>query len=294
LGDLLRGVVKERAVVGGEGDRDRDRQVADLAGGRDGLFDLREVGLRLDQHEVDARPSEGGDLLGECVERLRRAHAPVRREPNAERPHRARNQHASGAGDVHPARAELARPVRHAAAAEREPGRAEGVGEDHGGPGLDEGAVHARHDGRISGFGSRRQRVLIADDEVELREALVTMLEVHGFQVVGVAATGLEAVALFDATWPDLMLVDYRMPGQDGVAVTRYVKERSPNTQVVLFTVYDEMSLSLDATEAGVFAFLVKCLSPSLILQALSGAWDEKQRRDQEDSQVAHPPAGTG
>jgi len=79
-----------------------------------------------------------------------------------------------------------------------------------------------------------------------------------------------------------------------GVAVTRYVKERSPNTQVVLFTAYDEMSLSLDATEAGVFAFLVKGCSPSLILQALSGAWDEKQRRDQEDSQVAHPPTGTG
>ena len=120
------------------------------------------------------------------------------------------------------------------------------------------------------------------------------MLEVHGFQVVGVAATGLEAIALFDATWPDLMLVDYRMPGQDGVAVTHYVKERSPNTQVVLFTAYDEMSLSLDATEAGVFAFLVKGCSPSLILQALSGAWDEKRKRDQEDATVAHPPTGTG
>ena len=146
----------------------------------------------------------------------------------------------------------------------------------------------------IDGFGSRRPRVLIADDEVELREALVNMLEVHGFQVVGVAATGLEAVALFDATWPDLMLVDYRMPGLDGVAVTHHVKERSSNTQVVLFTAYDEMSLSLDATEAGVFAFLVKGCSPSLILQALSGAWDEKQKRDLEDSRVAHPPTGTG
>jgi len=154
----------------------------------------------------------------------------------------------------------------------------------------------AGHQGgrEIDGFGSRRPRVLIADDEVELREALVNMLEVHGFQVVGVAASGSEAVALFDATWPDLMLVDYRMPGQNGVAVTHYVKERSPNTQVVLFTAYDEMSLSLDATEAGVFAFLVKGCSPSLILQALSGAWDEKRRRDQEDSRAAHPPTGTG
>ena len=120
------------------------------------------------------------------------------------------------------------------------------------------------------------------------------MLEVHGFQVVGVAATGLEAAALFDATWPDLMLVDYRMPGQDGVAVTHYVKERSPNTQVVLFTAYDEMSLSLDATEAGVFAFLVKGCAPSLILQSLESAWEHKQKRDAQEVQVAHRSTGTG
>ena len=120
------------------------------------------------------------------------------------------------------------------------------------------------------------------------------MLEVHGFQVVGVAASGSEAVAIFDATWPDLALLDYRMPGQDGVAVTHYFKERSPNTQVVLFTAYDEMSLSLDATEAGVFAFLVKGCSPSLILQALHGAWEYKQKQDLQDVQVAHPPTGTG
>ena len=120
------------------------------------------------------------------------------------------------------------------------------------------------------------------------------MLEVHGFQVVGVAASGSEAVTIFDATWPDLLLLDYRMPGQDGVAVTIYVKKRSPNAQIVLFTAYDEMSLSLDATEAGVFAFLVKGCAPSLILQALEGAWAQKQRLDAQHVQAAHRSAGTG
>ncbi len=120
------------------------------------------------------------------------------------------------------------------------------------------------------------------------------MLEVHGFQVVGVAASGSEAVTIFDATWPDLLLLDYRMPGQNGVAVTHYVKERSPNAQIVLFTAYDEMSLSLDATEAGVFAFLVKGCAPSLILQALEGAWEQKQKQDARDVRVSNPTTGTG
>jgi CheY-like chemotaxis protein len=49
---------------------------------------------------------------------------------------------------------------------------------------------------------TNRPRTLIADDEERLREALVNMLEIHGFQVVGVAASGTEAIALFDAAHP--------------------------------------------------------------------------------------------
>jgi two-component system, response regulator PdtaR len=121
-----------------------------------------------------------------------------------------------------------------------------------------------------------RPTILVAEDEEHLREALVDMLE-HDYDVVAVAATGAEAVSLADSLGPQLVLMDYRMPGMDGVSATEAIKERNPAIKVVMFTAYEEASLSLDAERAGVSAYLVKGCAPSLILDALSnalrGAW---------------------
>lgn len=115
-------------------------------------------------------------------------------------------------------------------------------------------------------------RIIVAEDEAQLRDALVAMLAGHGFEVVGVANTGAEAVALVAAVEPELVLMDYRMPEMDGVAAAEAIKDRNPRTSVVMFTAYDETSLSRDATRAGVSAFLVKGCAPSLILEALASA----------------------
>jgi DNA-binding NarL/FixJ family response regulator len=127
---------------------------------------------------------------------------------------------------------------------------------------------------------SSRPRVLIADDEEKLRGALVNMLEVHGFQVIGAAANGAQAIAMSDATRPDLILLDYTMPGINGVGVIEHVKAQNPNTQIVVFTVHDESSLSLDVTKSGAFAFLVKGSPPALLLEVLNRAWERKQAID--------------
>jgi DNA-binding NarL/FixJ family response regulator len=122
--------------------------------------------------------------------------------------------------------------------------------------------------------------VLIAEDERPLGEALREMLETKGYDVVALIENGTNAIELGRDLRPDLALVDYRMPGADGVSVTEALKESSPNSQIVMFTAYDESSLSIDATRAGIFAFLVKGCAPSLILQAMESAWKEKQRLD--------------
>lgn len=124
---------------------------------------------------------------------------------------------------------------------------------------------------------SIRPSVLIAEDESELLEALRDMVEGKGFRVVAATTHGGEAIEIAARHRPDLALLDYRLPGIDGVAIARAIKSDSPNTQVIMFTAYDEMSLSVDATRAGVFAFLVKGCPPSLILQALERAWEFKQ-----------------
>jgi CheY-like chemotaxis protein len=134
-----------------------------------------------------------------------------------------------------------------------------------------------------------RPRILIAEDESELLEALRDLVEGRGYEVVAATTQGGEAVEIAAREKPDLTLLDYRLPGIDGVAITRAIKAESPSTQIIMFTAYDEMSLSVDATRAGVFAFLVKGCPPSLILQALDRAWAFKQ-----ELEPSGEPAATG
>jgi two-component system, response regulator PdtaR len=117
-----------------------------------------------------------------------------------------------------------------------------------------------------------RPRILIAEDEDELRQALADMLTTHGYRVVGLASDGAEAVGIAQGTTIDLALLDYRMPGIDGLTAAELIRAISPNVQFVMFTAYDDQALSLDAARAGAFAFLVKGCPPSLILQALDAA----------------------
>jgi CheY-like chemotaxis protein len=125
-----------------------------------------------------------------------------------------------------------------------------------------------------------RPRILVAEDEEQLRDALVGMLVDNGYDVVAAAHTGTEAVSLTAALRPQLVLMDYRMPEMDGVSATEIIKERHPGTDVVMFTAYGETSLSLEATRAGVSAFLVKGTAPSQILRALESALEGRGRSD--------------
>jgi DNA-binding NarL/FixJ family response regulator len=123
-----------------------------------------------------------------------------------------------------------------------------------------------------------RPTIVIAEDEEQLREALVEMLRDNDYDVVAEASTGSEATSLTAALDPDLVLMDYRMPGMDGVSATEIIKELNARTAVVMFTAYDETSLSLEAIRAGVSAFLVKGCEPALILRALENALEGRRR----------------
>jgi response regulator NasT len=129
----------------------------------------------------------------------------------------------------------------------------------------------------VNGSPAVRPTVLIADDDEMLQEALQEMLQDEGYRIVGVTGNGVEAVELGKELKPDLALIDYRMPGADGVFVTESIKEHSPETQILMFTAYNETSLSIDATRVGIFAFLVKGCAPSVLLQALESALEHKR-----------------
>lgn len=104
---------------------------------------------------------------------------------------------------------------------------------------------------------SHSVRVLIADDEELTREAIVGQLKCAGCEVVGEAHDGNEAVELALGLHPDVVILDIRMPGRDGLDAAREIMEREPMAIVMLTALHDQ-EIIRRANEVGVFAYLVK------------------------------------
>ena len=104
----------------------------------------------------------------------------------------------------------------------------------------------------------RRVRVLVVDDHQMLREALVGMLELSGFEVVGAVADGADATSPAAELAPDLVLLDLSMPVLNGLDTTRLLREVTPAAAVVMFSAFDSPELRRQAFAAGAVAFLPK------------------------------------
>jgi DNA-binding NarL/FixJ family response regulator len=111
-------------------------------------------------------------------------------------------------------------------------------------------------------------RVLIADDRPRSRSGLRALLGLRPeIEVVGEAADGREAVRLAAEYRPDVVLMDARMPVMDGVAATRVIKARWPETRVVVLTIHAARRAA--ALAAGADAFLVKGCPAAEVLRAI-------------------------
>ena len=95
-------------------------------------------------------------------------------------------------------------------------------------------------------------RVLVVDDTEHVRGMLVDMLELDGFNVVGQACSGEEAHSLCAEVSPDVIIMDYKMPGMDGLSAARVIRSERPNQAIVLYTAYLDPELEQQAKEAGV------------------------------------------
>ena len=120
-------------------------------------------------------------------------------------------------------------------------------------------------------------RILIADDHAVVRSGLRALLsEREGWQVVAEAADGKEAVAQALATAPDIAIVDYSLPLLNGVEVTRQIRQRSPCTEVILFTMYDNDNLIHDLLHAGALGYLLKTDAKRLLMTAVESVAQHK------------------
>ncbi len=122
---------------------------------------------------------------------------------------------------------------------------------------------------------SKAIRIVIADDHAVVREGLRRMLEQDGdLNVVGEASNGEEAVAKAIALSPDVVTMDLKMPGMDGITATREIKQKAPGVNILMLTLYGEDYVS-EAIEAGASGYLLKDSDCEQIIQAIHQVRDD-------------------
>ena len=115
-------------------------------------------------------------------------------------------------------------------------------------------------------------RLVIADDHPVYRDGLARLLSaIGGFDVVGVAADGAEAVELVASLAPDVVVMDIRMPNLDGIEATRRITAASPSTGVVVLSMFEEDELVFAAVRAGARGYLLKDADDDEIAAVLRG-----------------------
>ncbi len=112
-------------------------------------------------------------------------------------------------------------------------------------------------------------RVMVVDDHPLWRDAVERDLQVAGFDVVGVAANGNEALARFPAARPQVVVLDLQIPAPDGVAVTAEIVRQDPSVRVLILSASGEHTDVLAAVKAGATGYLVKSASREELLGAV-------------------------
>ncbi|MCL5264134.1 MAG: response regulator transcription factor [Chloroflexi bacterium] len=115
-----------------------------------------------------------------------------------------------------------------------------------------------------------RIKVLLADDHGLVREGLRKLLEIEpDIRVVGEASDGLEVLEMVDKLEPDVVLMDINMPVADGIAATREIVQRRPETGVIVLTMHKEDGHAVRAVQAGARGYLLKSAKAAELVSAI-------------------------
>ena len=102
-------------------------------------------------------------------------------------------------------------------------------------------------------------KLLIVDDDALIRKSLsINLSRENDITVVGTASDGAEALQMAEKLKPDILLMDIRMPGVDGIAATRLIKQRHPDIRIMMLTTFDDRPNIQQALSAGADGYLVK------------------------------------
>jgi NarL family two-component system response regulator YdfI len=116
-------------------------------------------------------------------------------------------------------------------------------------------------------------RILIADDHDVIRDGLRLILESEDdFEVIGEAANGAEAVRLCNEVHPQVVLMDLRMPGMDGLTAIKHIRQQLPDINIVILTTYNEDALMIEGLRSGARSYLLKDTKRQVLFDTLRAA----------------------
>lgn len=135
-------------------------------------------------------------------------------------------------------------------------------------------------------------RVLIVDDEASMRALLSALLADRGYEVVAALEDGTGIMDAIRRTAPDIVCLDYQLPGRDGLEILREINETAPQIDVLFMTASDELAVEQKAADAGAAGFIRKPFGQSQLLKEIAQVWDARRQATAAiEKQPAPPPA---
>ncbi len=122
-----------------------------------------------------------------------------------------------------------------------------------------------------------KARVLIADDASFMRQMIREIIEPEGYEVVGEATDGVEAVEQYEQLHPDLVTMDIVMPKRSGIDAVKGILEKSPEACVVMCSALGQETLVMEALQAGAKDFIVKPFKPDNVLSTLQKVLEKNE-----------------
>jgi two-component system, NtrC family, nitrogen regulation response regulator NtrX len=128
-----------------------------------------------------------------------------------------------------------------------------------------------------------KSRILVIDDEAAIRDSLRMILEYEGYEFLG-AATGQDGLAMLERENPDLVFLDIKMPGMDGLEVLQRIKAVNDAVPVVMISGHATVTTAVDATKLGAFDFIEKPLASERVLVTIRNSLDRSRLADENRS----------
>ena len=122
-----------------------------------------------------------------------------------------------------------------------------------------------------------KARILIADDASFMRQMIREIIEPEGYEVVGEATDGVEAVEQYESLHPDLVTMDIVMPKRSGIDAVRGIIEKSPGACVVMCSALGQETLVMEALQAGAKDFIVKPFKPENVVATLKKVLEKNE-----------------